>query len=144
MKSSIISAFVGILAVGVWTASLSAQPKAEAERLDARAKEINQLAKKPGNMKLAYQTVSTETGIPVERLQELHKAHEDIGPAGLMISGVLADNTKKTAAQFIEAHEQGKSWTEIAHNNKVPVDKLNERLDRLAKSLEAAVPQRKR
>jgi hypothetical protein len=117
---------------------LRAQDKATAEQLDKKADAVNAAAKKPGKMKAAYQSISTETGVPLERVEKLHKEHPEAGPAGLMLACVMAAETKRTPSHFIESRMDGKSWAAIAHDNKVPIEKLTERLDHMSTALASA------
>jgi hypothetical protein len=71
----------------------------------------------------------------MNELQDMHKRHPDAGAAGIMIACVLADNTKKPPEEFLSKHIKGKGWAAIAHDNNVPLEKLNVRLDHLEREL---------
>jgi hypothetical protein len=117
---------------------LRAQDKATSAELDKKADAINATAKKPGKMKVAYQSISTETGVPLERVEKLHKEHPEAGPAGLMLACAMAGETKRTPSHYLESHADGKGWAAIAHDNKVPLAKLTERLDHMSTALASA------
>jgi len=105
------------------------------ENLDDRINRINHLVDHEGRTKPALQHVSVETGVPFDRVQAMHRDHPNIGVAGVLIANVLADDTKKPPERFMESHSNGKKWADIAQDNKVPVSKLTERLDRFEKGL---------
>jgi hypothetical protein len=81
------------------------------------------------------QRISTETGVPLERVREQHKQHPDIGVAGLMLANVMASDTKKRPENFLNQRASGKKWLKIAKEQNVPVERLNERLDRLNRAI---------
>jgi hypothetical protein len=109
--------------------------KAENKELEAQVHDVNQAANKSGKMSMALDRISTETGIPRDQVQSLHKRYDDVGPGGLMVVGVIADETKKSPQDLLEKHKNGKSWTALARDNNVPVERLNERLDRFQRAL---------
>jgi hypothetical protein len=96
---------------------------------------LNETVKKKSSMKTALHGVSVETGVPLATVESMHKHHPDTGPAGILVACVLADETKKPAEQLVKKHEDGKTWAEIARENKVPVEKLDRKLDNLEKFL---------
>jgi len=55
-----------------------------------------------------------------------------------MLACVIADETKKSPDHYLQSRLSGKSWGAIAHDNKVPVEKLTDRLDHLANYLASA------
>jgi len=55
-----------------------------------------------------------------------------------MLACSMADETKKSAGHFLDSRLSGKSWGAIAQDNKVPIEKLNQRLDRMSTSLASA------
>ena len=82
--------------------------------------------------------MSVETGVPLPQVESLHKHHEDTGPAGVLVACVMADETKRDPDYFIKKHiDGGKNWADIARENKVPIERLNEKLDNLEKALAA-------
>ena len=138
MTKSIATLLVTGLVFNLCVHELRAQDKAAVEQLDKKADAINAAAKKPGKMKAAYQAISTETGVPLEKVEKLHKDHPEAGPAGLMLACAMAAETKRTPSHFIESRVDGKSWAAIAHDNKVPIEKLTERLDHMSTALASA------
>jgi len=135
MKKYIIGVIIGVLSLGLGLGTLQAQNKVTKDQLETQAHRINKEVDKANAMKLALQRISTETGVPIDRVQAMHKDHPDIGPAGVLIANVLADNTKKPPEDFMKKHASGKGWAALARDNNVPLDKLQTRLDHL----EAAV-----
>ena len=134
MKISVVGTLIGAAILAIGPTTVRAAEKSDGDRLHDRISEVNQHAKKAG-FKTAIQRVSTETGVPVEQLETIHKRYPEAGAAGILIASVLADETKQPADKFAKSHESGKSWTSIAHENKVSTDKLIERLDRLDRAL---------
>jgi hypothetical protein len=134
MRKLVFTAMLATLALGLNTSVFGADKPARQE-LDEHTHAINQLAEKGDRTKLALHDISVETGVPMEQIQSMHEHHPDAGPAGIMNACVLADNTKKSPEQFLEKHINGKSWVAIAKDNNVSLDKLNERLDRLERTL---------
>jgi hypothetical protein len=133
MKRLMYSLLIASMALGFNTHS-RAEDKAKDE-LEDRVHTVNALADKRGGMKEAFHDISVETGVSVEELQRMHNRHSDVGPAGILIACVLADNTKKPPEQFLSKHVNGKGWGAIARDNGVPLEKINERLDHLEREL---------
>ena len=103
--------------------------------LNDRVKEINKLADRQDSMALAIKTTSIETGVPQDRVENMHKHHRDMGPAGLLLANVMAAETKKDPEFFMKQKSNGKSWNEIARENNVPTEKLTVRLDNMERAL---------
>jgi hypothetical protein len=107
----------------------------DVEEFEKRVGRSNALAEKPGMMDTALQRIATETGVPIENVRNQHKRHPETGAGGLLVANVLANETKKAPAAFLKQHADGKKWLAIARDNKVSVEKLNERLERFQKAL---------
>jgi hypothetical protein len=136
MKKSIMGLTIAGLVFGLTTGAATAQnTKAEKNRLDDRVQEVNKSAKREGMLKPAIHAVSVETGVPEDRIEALHKKHPDVGAAGIMISCVMADLTKKTPEEIIQQNRNGTGWAALANKNNVPIEKLNARLDNLDRYL---------
>jgi hypothetical protein len=114
---------------------LIAADKDDLEHLENRVKQLNSLAEKPGMTGVALKTISNETGVPLEKVRNQHKRHPDIGLGGLMVANVLANDTTKGPEHFLSQRDEGKKWLAMAREHKVPVDRLNMRLDRLARAI---------
>ena len=72
----------------------------------------------------------------MEQLQKMRDQHPDAGAAGLMIACVIADNAKGSPEGYLNRHVNGKGWASIARDNNVPLEKINQRLDKLQRDLE--------
>ena len=107
----------------------------DVENYEKRVKELNSLGEKPGMKKVALQRISTETGVPLEQVQNQHQKNPEVGIAGLMIANVLAADTRKGPGEFLKERATGKRWLTMARENKVPVERLNSRLDRLERAI---------
>jgi hypothetical protein len=106
------------------------------QELDERVKTVNKLTDRKDAMQPALRDISVETGVPMDRVENMHKHHPDAGPAGIMIACVMADETKKDPEEFLKHHVEGsKGWAAMARDNNVSLDKLSLRLDRLETAL---------
>jgi len=139
MKKWITTIIVATVSLG-FAATLTAHGQSARDELETRAQHVNSLADKHGGMREVIHSVSVETGVPQDQLQRMHDAHPDAGAAGLMIASVLADNTKKSPESFLSHHGNGRGWAAIARENNVPLDKINERLDKLERDLNSLQP----
>ena len=134
MKSLIISALIA----GAALCGLSAKADDKApDRLNARVHDVNDASKKKGMVDVALRTISVETGVPLGEVESLHKRFPDMGPGGLMVSCVMADETKMPPESFIKKHNGGDGWGTIAKANRVPEEKIIARLDRLDRAMTA-------
>lgn len=133
MRKLIYSLCVATVSLGL-TAGL-ARGQTARDELESRAQNVNSLADRHGGMREAIHDVSVETGVPQEKLQRMHDQHPDAGPAGLMIASVIADNAKGNPEQYLSRHMNGRGWGSIAHENNVPLDKINNKLANLEREL---------
>lgn len=134
MRKYIINILIGVLSVGLNLGTLAAE-KVGSQQLENHARRVNKQADKPGMMQVALERISTETGVPLDRVQAMHKDHPDAGAAGVLMANVMAAETKKSPEDFLKKHLSGKSWAEIARDNNVPADKLDVRLNHLETAL---------
>ena len=116
-------------------APVMAADQDDVEEFEKRVKQLNALAEKPGMDNVALKRISTETGVPLENVRAQHKRHPNIGAGGLMVGNVLSNETGKSTEQFLKQRADGKKWLQMARDNKVPVEKLNERLERLDRAI---------
>ena len=145
MNRSMYSVLMASIVVGLSAAPMWAgDTKVEKEILDERASDINAKAKKPGLREVALRSVSVETGVPRDEVEAMYKRHDSI--AGVLIASVLADETKKPPEYFWEKRTAGKkSWTTLARDYRVPLEKINDRLGHLERDLaRAGEPERDR
>src|SRR5947208_6995774 len=120
MKKSISGLTIAGLVFGITTGAATAQKtKVEKNRLDDRVQEVNKSAKREGMLKPAIHAVSVETGVPEDRIESLHKKHPDVGAAGIMISCLIADLTKKMPEEINQQHRNGTGCVAVAHKNYV-------------------------
>ncbi|HXT13306.1 MAG TPA: hypothetical protein VN873_17245 [Candidatus Angelobacter sp.] len=138
MKGWILTLLVAAVSLGFTAEFAQGQPGRN--DLDLRAHRINSMAFRSGSRGRALRIVSDETGIPMRRLQDMDARNPAAGPAGLMIASVLANNTRNAPEQFVNRHANGRSWTTMAVNNNVPINRVNARLDRLERSLNTLTP----
>jgi hypothetical protein len=122
------------LVFGLGRSSVRAADK-QADSLSDRIHAVNDAAKKSGNMKPALHSISVETGVPESQVEAMHKKYSDTGVGGVLISCVLADETKKTPEYFMDKHKEGKGWSDLAREHHVAIDKLNTRLDHVEAAL---------
>jgi hypothetical protein len=141
MRTLAFSAVTAFVLMG-WSAGAVRGEDREADRLNSRVHEVNDAAKKKGMMPVALHAVSIETGVPREQVEALHKRFSEVGPAGLLLSCVLAAETKKQPEYFVKKHNSGDGWGAIARDNKVSPQKLIERLDHVDRALASGPEQR--
>lgn len=114
---------------------VGAADKKAGDEFDKRVNEVNAVASQPANMNLVLQRISTETGVPVERLKQQHQKHPDVGLGGVFVANLMADETKKSPENFVAQKASGKKWVTIAKEHNVSLDKINDRLERLEKAI---------
>jgi len=137
MKKFIYSAVIMGLVLGLSLCPLRGADTARAE-LNTHISEINRAAKSGNKMPTALHAVAIETGVPLERVEAMHKRYPDEGPAGVLMASVLADETKKSPEEFLNRHHSGQIWTKIVQANHVSLDKFHERLDHVDRALNSA------
>ena len=135
MMKSIIVAMAAGLMLSAGASVASAQDKATKNNFEEKVRAINSLGKKSETANVGFRTISVETGVSFDEVKGMHKKHPDAGPAGLMIACVLADETKTAPEKFLQGHIDGKSWEAMIRDHKVPLEKVNERLDHLERSM---------
>ena len=137
MRKFTYSLLVAAVSLGLTGGLARGQGRAaEKDELESRAHTVNALADQRGGMKEAIHDVSVETGVPLEKLQKMRDQHPDAGAAGLMIACTIADNAKGAPEAYLSRHVNGKGWGAIAHDNNVPLEKINERLALLERDLQ--------
>jgi hypothetical protein len=137
MRKSIVGVVIAALALGLAPNFARAAEKTARQGLDDRMHAVNETVKKRELMKEALKGVSIETGVPLAEVESMHKHHQDTGPAGILVACVLADETKKNPDSFIKKHVDGAKWADLARENKVPIEKLDHKLDNLERHLTA-------
>src|SRR5437016_14099037 len=101
----------------------AADDNSSKQRLDSRVNEVNHMGRNNNNtLGIALDRIATETGIPRAQVESAHKRHPEVGPGGLMVGGVIADDTKKSFEDLLNERDHGKSWDTIARENKVSYD----------------------
>ena|SRR5437879_1971183 len=145
MKKIICCAAITSLLLGMGLSSVSGADRTQ-EQLTERLQHVNRSAKTGGRMQTAFHAIATETGVPLEQIEALYKRYPEEGPAGVLMACVMADETKKSPEEFVKKNMAGKSWTQLAKEYKVSIDKLNERLDHMDRILNSATdkPEKKR
>ena len=139
--------FIGVLTAtslvfGLGMSSVRAADK-QADSLSDRIHAVNDAAKKSGNTQAALHSISVETGVPKSQVEAIHKKYSDTGVGGVLVSCVLADETKKAPESFLDKHKEGKSWSDLAHENHVAVEKLNTRLDHVEQVISQSTKEHK-
>jgi hypothetical protein len=129
MKKSLYSLLMAGAVFGVGANSVFAADNPARDELENHVREVNRSGKSEGT-DVTLKRISTETGVPLEQVKSMNKRYA-VGPGGLMIACVLANETKKEPEQFLKQHANGKSWAALARANDVALDKLSSRLDRL-------------
>src|SRR3979409_2364218 len=113
MKTSILGFLMTGLILSLGVGSSRAEHKATRD-LEERSHEVNAAARKSG-MRMAFERISTETGVPLGRVEDMHRRFPDLGASGVFVAGVMADETGKPPERFLERRASGSTWTAIAH-----------------------------
>lgn len=120
-----------MLGLGIGLAGAQ-QATTELQQFQKQGVAVNQrAASSPQYLAAALHTISVQTGVPQATVQAQHKQYPSIGVIGLMVANVLADETKKDPAVFLQAKAGGQTWPQIAQAYKVPLAKINTRLARM-------------
>jgi hypothetical protein len=122
---------ISILAAGVVLSWGTGAWAAESKNFEQKADELNATAKSGEKFNAAIHAISVETGVPEDRLMEMHRQHPQAGPAAILNASILADETRQPPEKFLKNHQEGIRWEDIAHKNKVPIEKLDSRLNRV-------------
>jgi hypothetical protein len=102
---------------------------------DQKVNAINQAAKKKGQMDTVLGDICNNTGLNLHEVQALHTSHPNAGVGAILVAAVIADQTQQPAEKFLESRINGTTWESIAAHNKVPMDKLNQKLDKVLSAL---------
>lgn len=137
MKKFIYSALIAGSILGLGLCPMRGANSTQ-EQLTERLHQVNRAAKTGGRIQTALHAVSTETGVPLEQIEALYKRYPEEGPAGILMACVMADETKKSPEELVKKNMAGKSWTHLAKEFKVSIEKLNERLDHMDRILNSA------
>jgi hypothetical protein len=137
-SKSICALMIASLVLCLFGSAHAADNAAARDQFKQRAHAVNNMAEKKGQMKIALQRISTETGVPLSHVQSLQKRYPRAGAADLLAACTLAAETKKDAGAFLKQQSSGKSWAAIAESNNVPLEKLNERLSHLEAAMGSA------
>jgi hypothetical protein len=122
------------LAVSSGPAQAASAPETQLHQLQ---KQINEATKTTQQWETAMHTISVQTGVPRDQLRTLRQNYPTVEPSAVLIASVLADETKKAPEEFLKQHIAGQTWVQIARNNKVPLDKIDARLERIQQALAA-------
>jgi hypothetical protein len=109
---------------------------------EERIRTLNQTTIKNHAQDEALHGVSVETGVPMEKLRRIHEDHPKVSPAGIFVACIIADNTKQDPAYIVKQGAGGQSWTSLAQDYGVPLDKIEIRLVRLENYIRAGADQR--
>jgi len=99
--------------------------KEKREALDRKVKDLNALGSNPTERAAALKQTSKALDVPIATLQAQQKNHPELRPGGLYMANAIAKKAKKPAGEIIRRHvNDGKSWSEIARENNVNLDRL--------------------
>ena len=137
MRKQLFTALI-VMAMALVLSSVSARAASAPEnQLHQLQKQINEGTKTTQQWETAMHTISVQTGVPRDQLRTLRQNYPTVEPAAVLIASVLADETKKAPEAFLKQHIAGQTWVQIAQNNKVPLDKIVARLERIQQALAA-------
>jgi hypothetical protein len=138
MKKIITMAAMGALAMTLAStaraedrATARTETKVEKKDFDARVHDLNAAVQRNKTETDALHGVSVETGVPEEKVRTMHKNHPKVGPAGILVACTISDETKQDPGTYMKRFEDGKNWTSQARDNRVPLEKIDSRLDHL-------------
>jgi hypothetical protein len=107
--------------------------KAEHDELVKRARVINDQGKKHGEKDFTIRVIANETGFPVTDVENMTRKYPKSSLADVMLACVFSDLTKGAPETYLKKHAEVNNWAKMAREEKIPLDKLNDRLDRLEK-----------
>jgi hypothetical protein len=116
--------------------------KASREQFEHRIHALNEATTKNHAQDEALHGVSVETGVPMETIRRIHQHYPDASPASIFVACIIADNTKEDPAYIVKRRDGGKSWTSLAEDSGVPLEKIERRLARLENYIRAGSDQR--
>lgn len=123
------------------TASIPPKPALSAKEVKAQFNHhfqaINSMDKNTRAVQAGLKVVSEETGVPLATVQEQRKAYA-LGAGGLLVANELSKATQKPAKTFLAQRVKGAEWTAIVAANKVELDPLLPKLDRVEQAMTAA------
>lgn len=102
---------------------------------------INSMDKNSRAIEAGLKVVSEETGVPLATLQQQRKTYA-VGAGGLLVANELARTTHKPAKTFLDQRVKGGEWPTMAAANKVDLDPLLPKLDRVQKAMTASISPR--
>lgn len=105
--------------------------------LDKHAGAINSLDNKPAALKAGFAAIEKETGVSPAALQKQHREHPAVGTTGLLMANEMASQTKKPVGTFLNQHQSGKKWADIAADHKVDLEVLDATLNRVEQAMRA-------
>jgi hypothetical protein len=106
------------------------------EALDRKVKDLNALGSNPTERAVVLRQTSKALDIPIATLQTQQKNHPELRPGGLYMANAIAKRAKKPAGQIINRHlSDGKSWSEIAREHNLNLDRLLEESTVLEKAV---------
>jgi hypothetical protein len=116
--------------------------KTSRAEFEDRIRTLNQTTVKNHAENDALHGIAVETGVPMEKLRRIHDDYPKVSPAGIFVACIIADNTKEDPAYIVKRGAGGKSWTSLAQDYGVPLDKIERRLVRLENYIRAGGDQR--
>jgi hypothetical protein len=137
MKKQLFTACTVIGMALVFNQAAAQSASAPENQLHQLQNQINEGTKTTQQWETAMHTISVQTGVPRDQLRTFRQNYPTVEPSAVLISCVLADETKKAPEGFLKQHIAGQTWVQIARTNKVPLNKIDERLQRIQQALAA-------
>ena len=95
-------------------------------KLEKHVADLDELGKGQAARDQMFVRMNRRLDVPLGTLESELKAHPKIGIGGLVVGHMIAKRAKQPAEKIFAAHDGGKSWGEIARENKVELIDLNE------------------
>src|SRR5438045_7065096 len=93
---------ISVLAAGLVLSWGTVAFAAENKTFDQKADDLNAMAKSGEKFNAAIHAISVETGVPEDRLLDMHKQHPQAGPAAILNASIMADETRKPPEVFLK------------------------------------------
>jgi hypothetical protein len=107
-------------------------------KLDKHVADLDAMGKTPEVRERMMVRMYKRLDVPLSTMEAELKAHPNIGAGGLVAGHYIAKRSKQPVEKILAAREGGKTWGEIAGENKVDLTELNEQMANAKESARVA------